>query len=46
MELATAVFIWTASVSLAITTIMLGGYINAKSDLARARTKSEERLHL
>lgn len=45
MELAAAVLAWTGAVNVAITTLMLAGYLAAKTDLVRAQIASEKRLH-
>lgn len=45
MDLALAVLAWTAAVCTALTTLMLVGYLAAKTDLIRAQIASEKRLH-
>ena len=45
MELALTVLVWTASVSLALTTIMGISAIAARTKLDEARAASERRMH-
>lgn len=45
MDLALAVLAWAAAVGVSITTLMVAGYLAAKTDLVRAQVASEKRLH-
>lgn len=45
MDLAIAVLAWTLAVGTALTTLMVAGYLAAKTELIRAQIASEKRLH-
>lgn len=45
MDVALAVLYWTLSLSVALATLMLVGYLSAITDLIRAKIQTEKRLH-
>lgn len=45
MEIAVAVLCWALAVSILIVAIMLCGYLDAVTDLTKARLDNEKRLH-
>lgn len=42
---ALTVLAWTAAAAIVLIALILGGYLAAATDLARARLQSEKRLH-